>query len=177
MKFERLTDSNHPMYSLALEGYHKSFPIHEQREPISQARILTDPEYHFNLLSEDGAFVGAVLCWDTGHFTYVEHLFVLPEMRNRHYGEKALDLLKSRDGKSIILEIDPPMDMISMRRQAFYKRCGFMENPYPHVHPPYHRGNMGHELVVLSYPSPLDPEEYRLFAKYLDHRVMANAYD
>lgn len=177
MKFERLTSSGHPMYPRALEGYHNSFPLHEQRESVSQEKILADPEYHFNLIYENDTFVGALLCWDAGHFIYIEHLFILPEMRNQHYGEKALELLKRQSGKSILLEIDPPVDEVSKRRQAFYERCGFMKNPYPHVHPPYHLGNLGHDLVVLSCPDLLASAEYHRFAQYLGDHVMAAAYE
>jgi len=44
------------------------------------------------------------------------------------------------------------VDEIARRRKGFYERCGYAENPYPHVHPPYHCGNKGHELVVMSAP-------------------------
>ena len=52
----------------------------------------------------------------------------------RRYGAKALEEL-GRDGKTVVLEIDPPVDEIARRRQGFYQRCGFAVNPYPHVHP------------------------------------------
>ena len=55
--------------------------------------------------------------------------------------------------------------------------CGFVENPYHHIHPPYHRGNQGHELVVLSSPAAISGEEYQRFRDYLERRVMADVYD
>ena len=51
-------------------------------------------------------------------------------------------------------EIDPPSDDISIHRKSFYERCGFKENAFSHVHPPYHKGNTGHELVIMSSPAP-----------------------
>lgn len=36
----------------------------------------------------------------------------------------------------VLLEIDPVVDAVSEARLGFYKKCGFLENPYPHVHPP-----------------------------------------
>ena len=65
------------------------------------------------------------------------------------------------------------MDDVSLRRRGFYERAGFHENPYRHVHPPYHAGNRGHDLVVMSYPRAISEEEYRAFADYLAARVMA----
>ena len=76
----------------------------------------------------------------------------------------------------MILEIDPPVDAVSIRRRGFYQRCGFVENPYPHVHPPYHAGHAGHALVILTAPSAISAEEYAGFANFLRERVMKDAY-
>lgn len=175
MQLERVTDAAHPDYARAMALYRISFPEHEQREAASQARILADPAYHFCLAREDGDFVGLVLYWSGAPGLYVEHLCILPERRNSGYGAGVLACLKE-EGRPIILEIDPPVDALSRRRRGFYQRCGFVENPYAHVHPPYHRGNAGHELVVMTYPEALSPEAYRQFKAMLCGRVMAKAY-
>ena len=49
-------------------------------------------------------------------------------------GKKALKLLCLKN-KPVILETDPPEDVISIKRKRFYENCGFKENPYFHVHP------------------------------------------
>ncbi len=69
--------------------------------------------------------------------------------------------------KTIILEIDPPVDEKSKRRMGFYERVGFLQNSFDHIHPPYHNGIKGHELVVMSYPEKLSISEYDLFFQYL----------
>ena len=137
MNLERITSPLHPLYKQALELYQISFPFHEQREAFSQAAILHDDAYHFDLIYDAGTFVGLVLYWESLDYIYIEHFCILPEMRNKQYGRRALSLLKMRQ-KTLILEIDPPIDAISVRRKGFYERCGFVENPYPHIHPPYH---------------------------------------
>lgn len=45
-------------------------------------------------------------------------------MRGRGYGAQALSLLGERK-KTVILEIDPPNDEVSVRRKAFYERAGY----------------------------------------------------
>lgn len=171
MRFERIVNTEHEMYQRAMELYAVSFPVHEQREPHAQERTLRDGDYQFNLIYDGDTYVGLLLCWETGTFIYVEHFCILPEMRNRKYGERALDVLHQR-GKSVILEIDPPVDDITLRRRGFYVRSGFVENPYPHVHPPYHQGTEGHALVVMSCPGMLTYAEYDRFRAYLERRVM-----
>lgn len=175
MKLEYIKDTNHPMYEKALELYKISFPYHEQREKISQDYILNYSEYKFGLIYDEDVFVGLVLYWETKTYIYIEHLCILPEIRNKNYGQKTLYLLKEK-GKILILEIDIPVDDISKRRKGFYERCEFVENSYHHIHPPYHRENNGHELAIMTYPNKISNQEYDEFRKYLNNKVMDKAF-
>lgn len=175
MNFERLTNSNHPDYISATELYATSFPPHEQREPRSQSEILNDSAYHFTLIYDEGKFVGLLLYWETKDYLYVEHFCIVERMRNRGYGQKALHLL-TEQGKKVILEIDPPVDDIAKRRKGFYERCGFVENLFAHVHPPYHRNNHGHTLVLMSYPEKLTENECKSFHDFLKLHIMNNVF-
>jgi len=172
---ERLTDPKHAMFEKAMALYSISFPPHEQREGESQRKILRDEAYQFLLIYDEETFVGIILCWETEDFIYVEHFCILPEMRNRKYGQRALALLGQRR-KTVILEIDPPVDEVAIHRKGFYERCGFAENPYPHVHPPYHEGNAGHSLVIMSYPGRITQSRYDSFRQYLERRIMKDAF-
>ncbi len=89
--------------------------------------------------------------------------------------QKALELLEEQ-GKTVIMEIDPPTDTVSIRRKGFYESSGFVDNPYTHVHPPYHRGNGGHRLVSMSYPAQITQAQYDAFRVYLEHHVMEDAF-
>ena len=93
MEFRRLTDSNHAMYHQAMDLYQASFPIHEQRESHVQTCIMGNEAYHFNLIYENDMWVGMILWWETAEFIYVEHFCILPKMRGKKYGQKALELL------------------------------------------------------------------------------------
>ena len=172
IEFRRLTDAADARYADAIALYKESFPLHEQRLPESQAAILKDGAYHFDLIYDGGEWMGLMLWWEAETFLYVEHFCILPAARSRGCGGRALARLAEK-GKTVILEIDPPADDVSLRRRGFYERAGFHENPYRHVHPPYHAGNRGHDLVVMSYPRAILEEEYRAFADYLAARVMA----
>ncbi len=176
MRLERMANTDHERYADAWKLYKASFPYHEQRETASQEKILRDKGYFFDLIYDGELFVGLLLYWETDLFLYVEHFCILPEMRNRRYGQRTLAWLKE-SGKKVILEIDPPADDISLRRKGFYIRNGLVENPYPHIHPPYHKENSGHRLVVMSYPSMLSEQEYLRFRRFLEDRVMDGAVD
>lgn len=173
MEIERITYTDHPLFPEAMELYEISFPAHEQREALSQSEILSSSAYHFDVICDGGEFVGEILYWEIGDFLYVEHFCVHPSMRNKHYGQR---ILEAYQAKPLILEIDPPVDEISRRRQGFYERCGFVANPYGHVHPPYHRGCEGHKLVVMSSPDQLSQSEYDMFNEFLQNTIMKDAF-
>ncbi len=175
MVLKRITDISDPMYREALTLYQISFPYHEQRERPSQDAVIQDDEYHFCLLYDEEVFAGLILYWEQEEFLYIEHLCILPEKRNKGYGQKALQLL-AKQGKPLILEIDPPEDDLSRRRKGFYERCGFTENPFPHIHPPYHKENEGHSLVIMTYPKPISKDTFAAFSRYLKNRVMKNVF-
>ena len=148
----------------------------EQREKRSQDDILKDDEYHFALIYDEDVFVGLILYWEQEEFIYIEHFCILPEMRNKQYGQKTLALL-AKQGKTLILEIDLPIDDISKHRKGFYERCGFTENYFTHTHPPYHKGTEGHRLVVMSWPKQISQGLFDSFSDYLKNRVMENVLD
>ena len=166
LRIKRLRTFADPAFAPAMALYAASFPEHEQRLEPSQRRIMAHEQYHFGLLHDEAGFAGLALYWDAGAYLYVEHLCIPPARRGQGLGTAALGLL-AETGKSIILEIDPPVDAVSRRRKAFYERAGFIANPYPHVHPPYRPENPGHALVVMSRPLPLTKGEYAAFAAYL----------
>lgn len=161
-------------YEEALKLYATSFPYNEQRERKSQNEILSNKEYRFDIIYDESEFVGIILSWETNDFLYVEHLCIMPEKRGNGYGSKVLALIKN--GKKVILEIDPLTSNVAVKRLDFYIRNGFLQNDFSHVHPPYHKGVDGHNLIVMSYPSMLTDKEYEKFNKYLSCTVMKNAY-
>ncbi len=161
MTFERIPSPNHPLYADAMALYGISFPAHEQRETPSQTAILTHPDYHFTAILDGSAFVGDMLYWETPDFRYIEHFCILPALRSQRYGSRALSMLPN--DRPVILEIDPPVDEIAIRRKGFYERCGFTANPYPHVHPAYHKGIRGHDLLLMSRPDGLTDKHCRAF--------------
>ncbi|MGO0986032.1 GNAT family N-acetyltransferase [Clostridioides difficile] len=171
MHFERLRTYEDKLYLEAIKLYNISFPFHEQRKPSLQAEIMNYEEYQFNLIYDEKDMVGILLCWETESFIYVEHFCINPQMRNKKYGKRALELLNQR-GKTVILEIDPPINEISISRKGFYERGGYKSNNFEHIHPPYHEEFKGHQLIVMSYPETLTEVEYGNFKQYLRTTIM-----
>ncbi len=171
LEFVRIKSEKDEFFADAMKLYSVSFPLHEQRKSGAQKKVLKDCEYYFYVLLQGGVFAGAMLCWQSENFVYVEHFCILESLRGKGIGTAALEWLFSR-GKTVILEIDPPCDAVSIRRKGFYEKAGFFENPYKHIHPPYREEYKGHELVIMSSGAKISEEKYSDFARYLTLRVM-----
>ena len=156
MDFIRLTDPPARNLRPPLPCTKSAFPSTSSaparpRQPVCPTRSTV-----ICLLYEGDQFQGILLYWEGPGFRYVEHFAIAPELRGGGVGARALAELCGQ-GIPVILEIDPPVDEISVRRQHFYERCGFSKNPFPHVHPPYRKGFQGHPLVVMVRPGGPDP--------------------
>ncbi|MGL5316183.1 MAG: GNAT family N-acetyltransferase, partial [Peptostreptococcaceae bacterium] len=89
----------------------------------------------------------------------------------KNYGSKILKEFCSVN-KHTILEIDNPIDEISIKRLNFYSKIGFKLQKFEHIHPPYRHGYDGHNLKIMSYNRDLSEEEYEEFNIFLNTNVM-----
>ena len=172
MHLERLKHSNCEAFLQAYALYQTSFPLFEQRTLDAQQVILPEDAYHFEVIKNDmGALLGLVLSWKTDAFLYIEHFAILESARGQTIGSQVLENLRSNQNCPIILEIDPPIDAISIRRQGFYERLGFQLSEFDHRHPPYRTHSMAHSLKIMS-TCKMSDALYDAFNTYLLNRVM-----
>ena len=154
--------------------YHTSFPINEQRTDADHKAALEDERFYCLSAWEGEDFLGLLFCWKMKELFYVEHFAVNTQMRGSGIGSRLLaDFCK--DKPLVLLEIDPPQDEISQRRLRFYERLGFVQNPYPHRHPPYRRGFEAHPLRVMTWPRATSRQEYDGFFDELRNSAMQYA--
>lgn len=159
-------------YSPFREIYAISFPIFEQRNAKQQAEAFRDNRYHLLAWIEDEKLLSFISYWNFEDYIYIEHLAVNPEFRGQNIGSRMLDTFAEGVKKTIILEIDPPIDEISKKRLAFYKNLGYKQNKYKHAHPAYNKDYEPHNLLVLSLQKDLNEKEYQQFYNDLVHIVM-----
>ena len=60
MNFERITSTENPFYTAAVSLYKISFPVYEQREEASQNEMLTNTDYHFDVVCDNGKLIGEI---------------------------------------------------------------------------------------------------------------------
>ena len=142
---KKITTTDSPLFPPLDALYTHAFPWHEQRELPAKQRALHDPHYALEAWFDGEQFIGMSGCWAFDGYVYIEHLAVDSSLRSQGYG----------------------------KRLRFYEGMGFFANPWPHTHPTYHAGIADHELIVLSYPQPIDEAQYQRFNHDLCQIVMA----
>lgn len=173
MKLIETSAVGEPIRTAAWALIESSFPLCEQR-PIKQHMLaLQDPAFHADIIIEDDKFIGTLFYWIYDlKYCYVEYLATDPSLRGGGYGKLAMELLLDK-GYVTILEIDPPIDEISIRRKGFYERLGFTMNPYKYTHPSYRSSTKPHKLKIMSYPATITPEEFARFHEYAMNHVLS----
>lgn len=161
------------MWNEAWNLYLSSFPLCEQRPLEEHIKAMGDDSFHCNIITEDSRFVGLLMWWDWSApdgqpFRFIEHFATDATLRGGGYGGRALDMaLDTAESRIVTLEIDPPQDEISVRREGFYQRHGLATNRnYQHIHPSFRASTSPHELLVMSYPRAITPEEFAEFRRY-----------
>ena len=149
----------------------KVSPSSSSARPRSSETPSCTTHIGFSPIRKTG-FLGFIACWELATCRYVEHLAVNDLLRGRGYGSRLLGDFVRAPGEPVLLEIDPVTDDVSAARLRFYQKCGFVENPYAHRHPPYRAGFAPHLLVVLTSGRAISEEEYQRFDDDLRNVVM-----
>lgn len=171
LRFIPLRSRTDALWAETWHLYEHSFPACERWRAENYDRAFGDPAFEADAVCCDGLFVGLLFHWNAGSYRYVEHLAVSPALRGRRMGSHILSAFCAK-ARRVVLEIDPPVDDVSIRRQRFYERIGFVTNAYDYIHPSFTRPFHAHQLVLMSRPDPLTKEEARLFADFVREHVL-----
>ena len=171
MQFIRHTTTDSEGFQKALALYQTSFPVREQRWLDEHIRALTNPQFYCESIWDGKEFLGLMFYWEFSGYSYIEHFAIQTDLRGDGIGSQCLkEFCNQRD--RVILEIDPPVDDISIRRKGFYERLGFHYDGYFYMHPSYQKGCTPHQLLIMSWPKSITEEEYRAFSGDLWGTVM-----
>lgn len=178
LKIALLDNDQSALFAQVDALYESAFPLHEKRHHAAKVRAFNHANYQLQAWFDEQQFVGMMGVWDFGDYRYIEHLAVNDRLRGQGYGKRMLNQflqLSPQQSPQTILEIDPLTTEIAHKRLHFYQSLGFQVNDYPHSHPTYHENIADHELIVLSYPYRIDPQQYQRFFADLCHEVMADS--
>jgi ribosomal protein S18 acetylase RimI-like enzyme len=124
--------------------YTQSFPPAERRSKEQLLDEIRNPRANVSLIMADGICnnsndgrAGMFIHWDLDNFIYIGHFAVASELRGQKIGEMFLRQFASGLGKPAVLEVEEPLDEISVRRIAFYERLGFSLFHCDYIQPAY----------------------------------------
>ena len=178
LKQERIRSVDAIHFDAAWQLYINSFPHDERRNKDYQERTMLFEDYHFDILTENDAFVGFVLWWDFKKFVYIEHLATMPKERGRGLGKLAIErFFELKDNKTILLEVEIPEEEIQHRRINFYQRLGLKLNQQDYKHPAYHAGEDDVELLIMTYPNEISAHELADFCKTCHPIIHAETFN
>lgn len=178
MLYRRITAITDPLFSKCREIYCRNFPIEEQRSLQEQERIFKEySNFYFYALidanfKEDihnpGNVMGIFSFWKFKSCYFGEHLAIDDKYKGCGIGSLVIAFLKKQGEEEnipVILEIEMPDHPAAIRREAFYKRLGFVTNSHTHFQPPFHKGQTPLEMKIMSYPHAIDSKAYEAFKK------------
>lgn len=119
--------------------YGESFPIDEQRPTNDIARLMTEEKRYraMALVDDNDRCIGLLTAWQFATYTYIEHFAIDPSLRSMGYGATALKTFVHTQSMPIVLEVEPPTDVLTLRRIGFYERCGLALYDYDYIQPSY----------------------------------------
>lgn len=167
---KRIKRADDPLFLQAMSLYETSFPDVERRSVAQNEDLLCDPRFSMLAFCVRGEFAAMAGVWDVDGMLYIEHLCTVPRLRGQGIGAAVLQMLKDEQ-KTVMLEIEPPVDELTRRRKTFYERCGFGYDPHIHEHPPYREGQKGHILNVMAYPCPPDKDTIKKLEDFIEKTV------
>ncbi len=155
--------------------YLSSFPDYERRRVQDFPVAFAYHGFFYETFTDDkGAVLAMMVTWRRRDYAYLEYLAVAEQARGQGVGAFILEQLCSEFPNRVILEIDPPVDDVSLRRLGFYRRHGFLPNSqFDYIHPPYTDDGAPFPLLVMSHGQLLSEELYRDFEQFHHTRVVA----
>ncbi len=150
-----------------------AFPYEERRDFKDYEIYFRNNHFlPFEIIDGEKA-VGFINLWAFDSFIYVEHIAIDPEIRGGGYGTKAINLVKEKYNKPIILESEAPKTKTQIKRIRFYENLGFKVNDFDYYQPSYHNADPV-PLKILSYPELLTEMEYEKFLSETKTNVYFN---
>lgn len=136
------------LYALLQE----SFPPAERRPIEAQRALLSQERYHVLVRRDDVGIYAALTYWTLRDTVFIEHFAVSQRYRNKGLGGKLLTSFLSSQQTPVVLETEPPVEKLAVRRVAFYRRHGFHLTEYAYLQPCLTPGEAPVALRLMTYP-------------------------
>lgn len=158
-------------WSQIWEIYESSFPIYERRNLESHMKAMKNQQFFCSAFLEEETVVGILFYWEFENYKYIEHFAINGKLRGKNYGSRILEKFCDTE-KKIVLEIEPPIDEMTIKRLHFYEKHGFYMNDFKYIHPSFSKNTLPHRLDILSNKAKLTDKEFVGIQSFISNVVL-----
>lgn len=139
--------------------YLEAFPPEERRNIEDIKRLIVEEErFKMEYILYGGTKVGFIIYWQLSDTLFAEHFAMDQGVRGQGWGGRALGMFLQRIAHTpMIIEVEPPTDVLARRRIAFYEAFGFRLWQTPYYQPPYRTSEEPLPLKLMSYNVESEP--------------------
>ncbi len=170
MEFKIIKQQDSKRWDMVWNLYENSFPEAERRKIEDHIRASEDEHFYPLSIWDNNQLIGLAFYWQWNNYRYIEYLAVSPELHGHGHGSQIIKHIRDSE-HTIILEIDPLINELSVRRLQFYERAGFTLTPYRFMHLPYRIDGASQELLILSYPQMITKEQHTDFLNFINNHI------
>ncbi|TCO09151.1 GNAT family N-acetyltransferase [Natronoflexus pectinivorans] len=139
----------------------ESFPETERKSREDYYSQLYNASFAINLFfNEDNDVKGFMAWWKLKQHRFVEHFAVSSKFRNQGLGNIIFKEFLNESTLPVVLEVEPPVDEMAIRRVGFYERMGFKLHPFKYFQPPYHKEHSPLSLKVMTNTPEFTQEQF-----------------
>lgn len=153
----------------------QSFPPNEMRTRAKNSELFSSKEnYSVYCLGEEGhseRLMAFIIVWELSPFIFIENFAVDTAVRGKGFGGMLLDWVIEKYQKPVILEVEPPVDLMTRRRVGFYESHGFHLCTADYLMPPLREGDKFLPLKLMSHPNAIPDQGAEPIRKLLYKEV------
>ena len=151
--------------------YEAVFPPDERRDWTQLIDLLQNEQFVLNEIYFGKPLVGLISFWTLTNFIFIEHFVIRNSEQSKGFGTQVINQLLQEKSLPIILEVEKPVTEVAQRRIRFYERLNFKTCSGDYFQPPYSNGKNAVEMLLMSYPEEIRPDDFSTVRSKIHHTV------
>jgi len=140
--------------------YEDSFPSDERREWLEISELIQHLNFIIYRIFINDELIGLISVWNLSHFIFIEHFAIHKKLHGKKLGTQVINQVITESDKTVIVEVEEPINDTAQRRIVFYERLGFVVFSGIYYQPPYSAEKNKVKMLLMSYPDQLTITEF-----------------
>ncbi len=172
LDIQRVNSVFNPHFSQLFNLYIQAFPPSERRNYGALELVLNnESRFYALILLQNEKFVGFLNYWTFDRFLYIEHFAIDANLRGKHYGSEAMNIIISQTKLPILFEVEMPNNALVSRKIRFYERLGFKVLSHYYAQPSYDEKGFLLPMLIMCNDTHFANTHFELIKKTLYEEV------